>query len=386
MKKIILWMIVVFCLSVVRADESTPLVVWQNSGDLTVWRDGTSQTFSVGNLIFPYLSPSGEQVALVRGAYPYPEYVSVISITGENLRDIEIQYPRQVVWQSETVLWVSTYLPPTEGVLNLLMSPILYRVDLQTNTVNQWDMGAPFMMTINPNRTWFALVFAGVYQQQEGKIQLLSLLSDELTPQPVMTFPAISNASHDGYYPPIQWMSDDVVRVAIPHPDALYPSEIPLMTQLWEFQTDISLTALGELKNTHLLLSPLWSDDGEKLAYLEYSPATSTFFVMNRDLSAVIYTDTLTQPQPFFVVPHSSDFMLIQDNTAIYILGEAMTPQLWVTGGGGFIGDIQIYASGVIFTLLNDYSITLVYANWDGSTIYEIVKMEEYPFFDAKWD
>jgi len=386
MKKIILWMIVLLCLSVVYADESTPLVVWVENGDLVVWHDSISQVFSVGNLIFPKLSPSGEQVALLRGNYPYVESLSVIGIDGADLRDVDIRYPRQVEWQSETILWVNTYLPPTDGMLNLLPSTILYRMDLEADTVSQWDMGGAFMMTINPNRTWLSIAFAGVHQQQEGKIQLLSLLTDEMTPQLVMTFPAISNASHEGYYPPIQWMSDDVARVAIPHPDSLYPSATPLMTQLWQFQTDMTMTSLGELKNTHLLLSPVWSDDGEKLAYLEYSQQGQTFCVMDSDLSQAHYRHTPNQPEPFFSVPQTSDFLVIQNNTAVYIIGEDATPRLWATGGGAFIGDMQMSVGGAVFILLNDFSITLVYARWGEDTLYEIVEMTEYPFFDAKWE
>nr|MCU0481128.1 hypothetical protein [Anaerolineae bacterium] len=222
MKKIIFWLILFLSLSVVRADESTPLVVWAENGDLGVWQAGTSQIFSVGNLIFPKLSPSGEQVALLRGDNRYPEFLSVISIQDGNLRDVDTRYPRWVEWQSETILWVNTYVHPSEGELDITQDTLLYRVDLATGAIRQWDMGEPFRMTMNPSRTWLALVFAGIYQQAEGRISLLSLANDEMIAQQVMTFPAISSASHGGYYPTVQWITDDVAYVAIPHPDALY--------------------------------------------------------------------------------------------------------------------------------------------------------------------
>ncbi|MCL4256824.1 MAG: hypothetical protein KJ043_23905, partial [Anaerolineae bacterium] len=104
MKKIFLF-IMIFGLPIILtiADETTPLVVWTDGGDVSVWQNGETTFIPIGDAIFPYLSPNGEQIALVRGEFSYPEKLSVVSLNGDNLRDINLSYPRQVIWQSETV-------------------------------------------------------------------------------------------------------------------------------------------------------------------------------------------------------------------------------------------------------------------------------------------
>jgi hypothetical protein len=237
------------------------------------------------------------------------------------------------------------------------------------------------MMTINPNRTWLALMFAGVYQQTDAKISLLSPVNDEIIPQQVMTFPAISGGSHSGYYPPIQWMSDDTARVAIPHPDALYAVDEPLLTQLWQFQTDMTVTSLGELPNTSIAFTPIWSADGERLAYVDFQREQSRFLVIQTDSLQPIFESPF-QFMPFFAIPQTSHFLFVNNGRDLMIADETET-RLWLSAEG-FILDIKVLDEGVVFVAIDDDSTALVYVKWDTNTVYEIVKISEYSFFDAK--
>jgi hypothetical protein len=391
MKKIFLFIMMVWFASISAfADETIPLVVWQDAGNLSVLQGGNIQTFPIGDLIFPYLSPNGDQVALVRGQYPYPQSLAVISIIGENLRDVGVAYPRQVIWQSETVLWVNGYLPPTEGMLELSPSAMLYRVNLETGDITEWDMGASFEMSINPAHDWMALTFAGLYGQVEGHISLLSLTENNPTPQDMMTFPAISSGSHGGYYPSVQWVGDDRAYVAIPHPDAIYNTTTDADTagmSLFELTTDGGSDVFGTI-HALFFYPPLWSSDGEVLAYVTATPDESRFVIVTHDGVETLYSQTwdMTENSLFLSIPNSDEFLYIQRNTAIMIVGAEVGLHQWTTGGGAFVADIVLYPRGAVFTLLNDFSIALVYAGWDDNMVHEILKMTEYPFFDANWD
>lgn len=384
MKKLFLLMIFAFVISANVANESTPLVVIAQDGDLWVWHNGKTQIFPVGDLIFPYLSPSGNLVALVRGDYPYPQRLSVLSITGDNLRDFSMAYPRQVIWQSESVLWINSYLPHTEGMLELYPSTHLYRVNLETGEITEWDMGEPFTMTINPNREWLAMSFAGLYGESEGRISLLSLFED-INPVDVVRFPAISSGSHGGYYPPVQWLTDKSARLAIAEPNALYiVGDMLPQTQLLEINTDGISTALGEI-NTQLYPAPVWSADGASMVYMTASREGLALAIASH-VGEINHIIALGEPVPFFFIPQSDDFLFIEQNTAIQIVGINGELRSWAMGGGALVGDLQLYAGGAVITLLSDASIRLVYVGWHENTLHEILKTSEYPFFDTKWD
>jgi hypothetical protein len=386
--KIRFWLVIigfmVFASVMSVADESTPLVVIAQAGDLWVWQNGETQIFPVGDLIFPYLSPSGNLVALVRGEYPYPQRLSVISITGDNLRDFDVAYPRQVIWQSENVLWINSYLPHTEGMLELNPSTGLYRVNIETGEITEWDMDEPFTMTINPNREWLSLSFAGVYGESEGQISLLSLFED-IPPVDVVQFEAISSGSHGGYYPPVQWLTDTSARIAIPEPNALYiVGDILPQTQLLEINTDGTTTLLGEI-NTPLYPTPMWSADGASMAYMTASRDGLALAIASH-VGEINHVIIFGESVPFFSIPQSDNFLFIEQNTAMQIVGMNTEISQWVTGGGAWVADLQLYSGGVVLTLLSDDVIRVVYAGWSDNLLHEILKTAEYPFFDAKWD
>jgi len=383
MKKIILWMMIVLCLSVVRADESTPLVVWSENGDLVVWHDGTSHTFLVGKIIFPILSPSGEQVALIRGTYSYPESLSVISITGDNLRDIDIQYPRQVVWQSETILWVSSYLPPTEGMLSLPLSTILYRIDLETNTMSQWDIEHEFNFFLNPQKTWIAVVLAGIYEQTDTQITIFSTDSSPAEAQVVLRFPTISSASHEGFLPDVQWITETTAHISIRESDAVYATrdDAPLTTVI-EFSVFGETKTLGAFPSI-FFFSPVTAHDGDSVGYVTRD---DNLLIASLD-GQTIYHDIELEYAPSFPpmpIPQTSLFAYIQGTPTMMLVGKDTAPTEWFMIGGAFL-DVDIQPKGAVIMRLGGIETTLLYVRIGEQEVHEIAKIE-YTAFDAKWE
>lgn len=398
MKKIFLF-IMIFGLPIILtiADETTPLVVWTDGGDVSVWQNGETTFIPIGDAIFPYLSPNGEQIALVRGEFSYPEKLSVVSLNGENLRDINLSYPRQVIWQSETVLWVNNFAP-SEGALDLPYGTILYRINLENGDITSWDMGEPFMMTINPARDWLALSFAGVYGADEGHISLLSLTEQNPQPQETLRFPAISNGSHSGYFPFITWITDKIIRTTIAEPNAIYIlGDILPKTTLWEIATDGTSTELGEIA-TPLYPVPQWSADGEWLTYLTSSRSGDGLAIANYqgNIQWVIESDEffITETASFFAIPQADDFsylenMYLEHTSTFMRYGATMdTLSHWLTLEDAVVADMMLYPLGCVLVLLYEDEIRIVYVYWDNPVIYDIVVYDfpEYRGFDVQWD
>lgn len=383
MKKIIFWVILWVGLSVVRADESTPLVVWVENGDLVVWQGGTSQIFPVGDAVLPKLSPNGEQVALIRGEYLYPEYLSVISIDGENLHDIDVQYPRQVEWQSETILWVNTYLPSTEYVSGLSLSTMLYRVDLEADTITQWDIGYEFNFFLNPQKTWIALVLAGIYEQTETQVAVFSTDSSPAEAQIALSFPTISSASHEGFLPDVQWITETTAHISIHEPNAVYATrEDTSLTTLIEFSVFGETKTLGAFPSI-FFFSPVTAYGGDSLAYVTRD---DNLVIASLD-GQMTYHDIELEYSPSFppmVIPQTSLFAYIQGTPTMMLVGKDMPPTEWFMIGGAFL-DVVIQPKGAVVMRLGGIETTLLYIRMGESDVYEIAKIG-YTLFDVKWD
>lgn len=370
------------------ADETTPLVVWTDGGDVWVWQNAETIHIPIGDAIFPYLSPYGEQIALVRGEFSYPEKLSVVSLNGDNLRDIDLSYPRQVIWQSETVLWVNTYLPiDTENQVNQRMvSHLLYRVNLETNTIDEWDMGREVWATISPDRNWLIVIDAGIYGQDEGAILQLSLTEDMPTPVERLSFPAISSGSHGGYYPFIQWMSDSVMRLAISEPDAIYHvgEDLPEKT-LWELHVDGTSRMLGVVYAPLYPVS-LWSGDGDIFVYPTMVTHNQiTFALASSDGREVVNEFSLQEVIPLDFIPNRHEFFFVDKTKSVVRIDSI--PQPFITISDGFIFNVSAYTNGILVEILygrDNYAIA--YASWEDGRLIEVGNPTGISFFDAKWD
>ena len=392
MKKIFLFIIIIgLPIILTVADEITPLVVWTDGGDIGVWQNGATTIIPVGDAIFPYLSPSGEQIALVRGTYSYPEKLSVISLNGDNLRDIDISYPRQVIWQSEMVLWVNDFAP-SEGALGLPYGTMLYRINLETGDIASWDMGEPFMMTINSSRDILALSFAGVYQVDEGRISFLSLTEENPQHREALRFPAISNGSHEGYYPKIQWFDETTFGVAIPQPDAVYilREREDITISLWQIAVSQSeAMQLGEIDTRYgfsLFDPPVWSHDS--LSYFTYINDELHLMITSVDGQTIYHEipfDLLPAISPVNI-PTTSLIAYNQDIALMMFVTKDMPPTLWFSAGGSFLSELHQSDRGIVFLRLGGTETTLMYIGVDETEPHAIAKIKYYAFFDAKWD
>ncbi len=393
MKKMF-WVLIIFGVPMMLAvaDETTPLVVWTDDGDVWVWQNGETTSIPIGDANFPYLSPNGEQIALVRGAYLYFEKLSVVSLNGENLRDIDLSaYPRQVIWQSETVLWVNDFAS-LEGALGLPYGTMLYRINLETGDIASWDMGEPFMMTINPSRDTLALSFGGVYQVDEGHISLLSLTEENPQPREALRFPAISNGSHEGHYPSVQWFDETTFGVAIPQPDAVYilREREDITISLWQIAVSQSeAMQLGEIDTRYGILlfePPVWSNDS--LGYFTHINDELHLMITSVDGQTIYHQipfDLLPAISPVNI-PTTSLIAYNQDIALMMFVTKDMPPTLWFSAGGAFLGELYASDRGVVFLRLGGTETTLMYIGVDETEPHAIAKIKYYAFFDAKWD
>nr|MCU0479695.1 hypothetical protein [Anaerolineae bacterium] len=125
--------------------------------------------------------------------------------------------------------------------------------------------------------------------------------------------------------------------------------------------------------------------DGERLAYVTppESLQQGKLWVVSQSLAQTDFEMPFNFEQ-FFSIPQTSDFLVIQNNQNLIVFEETEA-RAWLSADG-FIADIQIRDKGVVFVSLDNSSSTLVSASWDDDSPTEILKISEYPFFDAKWD
>lgn len=364
------------------------IIVWTQPNALYIWQNDEIRHIPLSGIFKPILSPHAQHLVLIPVGDDMPEFFVTLRIDGTGWRQIDIPYPNQVVWQSDTVLWLNNYARLSgESVTPVVMTDHLYRVDAETGEIDQWQMGRPFLMTIRQDGLYMVLSHAGQYPNEYGAIRIISLYDETISPIDVLQFPAISLASHVGYFPVVQWMTDNTMRVALPAPDAVYASGVNIPpTQLWRLTVDGQSDLLGEIP-ARFYAGVVWSSDGRRVSYIMPTVDGDTIVIAS-PTGEIIAQHLLDSPFGFIIpVPNRHTFLYwdVQQQGRIMMYAEDVPWQMWLNPERGRMVLTSISQDGVTLIHNQDAHIRLAYALFDDQSIHEIVKISEYPSIDVKW-
>jgi hypothetical protein len=386
----------------VRAEESSTLpdnlvVAWIDNGDLYVRAGENSpvQLTTVGDVMFPYLSPDASRIAYVQGENGLPTSLSIIDIS-----DIAVPQPialdpiamdtpekphlNQVAWMDDQTLYFNTAPAPSYG---LTYNDDLWRVDTETGeVVSLLPAGEGGMFSPSPDGNWIALANPGTYDHAEGRIRLMNVETGAL--QTVLSFPAVSTASEYQFYPGLFWEADSsAVRAAIPDRDLIYTEADSPPVKLWRLSTDGSSQPLGSVQAGYFGL-PRWSDDANHLIFLSQvgDPADNQFDLMlaeGNGENPVSYVDVKANTLGLIGwIPASQQFTYIQGIADTYWLGELDAQPISFAQhmfAPTFLEDAQVvYASAY----QNPFELRYTRAGTNQSILIATVN-NSYPIFDA---
>ncbi len=207
------------------AAMSRPIAVWVEAGDLFAWTtdDTTPQLIAESGVISAYLAPDGKQIAFTRGADGEAATLWVVGSDGTGAR--EVVHPgdfpargqghpeiAQVAWLDAETIYFSSRQRTASGVVD---DENLYRVqiDLKPQLILPPGAGGN-AFSISPDGAWIAVVHAGVYADDDGRISVLDPLGARV--REALTFTAIAAPSEAPITPPLAWSSDgSLLRVPI---------------------------------------------------------------------------------------------------------------------------------------------------------------------------
>lgn len=392
MKKIYLLCLVLIwipALSVAHANTDGLIIVWSQTDALYIWRNGETHDIELSGMFKPILSPNAERLVLIPiNDDGMPTSFMTMRLDGSDRYPIDIPYPNQILWQSDTVFWVNNYRRLPEGSMTPFdLNNRLYRVDAQTGTIDEWELDDAFIMTISSDGAHLIIVRAGEYPQGEGVIGHISLMNDDIQPVELFRFPSVSFASHIGYYPVVQFIADGTLRVAIPAPDAVYAvgADMP-PTQLWRLTYDGQHTLLGEVQ-AQFYAGVVWSMDGERMSYI--MPTTKgDMLIIASPTGEIFHNQQLASPFGFIIpAPMSATFLYwdVRQNGRLMTYADNMPLQEWLSAEACRMTLTSISSYGVTVICNSDSDVLIGYALFGDKTIYEIVKFSEFPLIDVKW-
>lgn len=376
-------------LSVIKANTDGLIIAWTQTDALYVWHDGEIQDIELSGTFKPILSPNAERLVLIPiNDEGMPISFMTMRLDGSEPYQIDIPYPNQILWQSDAVFWVNNYRRLPEGSMTPFdLNNRLYRVDAQTGTIDEWELDDAFIMTISPDGAHIIISQAGQYPQVEGVIGHISLIDDDIQPVELFRFPPISFASHIGYYPVVQFITDGTLRVAIPAPDAVYAvgADIP-PTQLWRLTYDGQQTLLGAVQ-AQFYAGVVWSTDGERVSYI-MPAAEGDRLIIASPTGEILDNYRLASPFGFIIpVPIGTTFLYwdVRQNGRLMTYADNSPLQEWLSAEGCRMTLTSISPYGVTVICNSDSDVRMGYALFGDKTIYEIVKFSEFPLIDVKW-
>lgn len=260
----------------------TPFLVtaWAEAGNLYVWQTGDPfpRRVASGGVIQPFVSPDGAHIAFTRGPAGAPDTLWLVSTDGSLEQQLvgegspasyRSAQMGQVLWWDASTLYFNTL---KRGTPDSTPKHDLYRANIVTRAVSLLlTPGEGGRITFSPSHTRIALVSAGDYGTQNGRIRVIDPLA-QTPPTDLLYFIGAATGSHSGFYPPITWTQDESALIAaIPDKDLLYSedkAEAP-ETALWRLPIEApsDRETIGTLAVSFFGM-PRWSDDGSHMLYL----------------------------------------------------------------------------------------------------------------------
>ncbi|RPI92329.1 MAG: hypothetical protein EHM39_13710, partial [Chloroflexi bacterium] len=284
--------------TVTSSATTDPLVVaWATDGELFVWRGGDSQPQRIAgdDVIRPFLSPDGTQVAYLRGPGGDPQSVWISNVSGSGARllidalalmpDDPTRRPGQIVWAAGQIYFNTL----TGEQINLHTADDLWRADPVSGAVERLlpdGEGGRIFPSLDGSR--LALAAAGAYIQPGEAPRLLGTIAfyDAATGErrTALEFPAVATGSEWRWYPTLRWLADSRgVLTAIPVPDLVYGDG---KTALWSLLSDGDPVRLGTVDADFFGL-PVFSADGNWITYIDrrdsFDQEALTLIVAERD-------------------------------------------------------------------------------------------------------
>lgn len=358
--------------SMIQAQDSElsrTMVAWEMDNQVFVWESGDSEPRLITTLDESIevnrvaLAPDGQHIILIHFATPandldlsLVQQVYILSTAPDSqpiplfeLRDINpdtnvdiVNIVLDMAWANPATLYFNTIefnIEAYGGVNN-----DLWRVDITTGALTQVfppTQGGWF--TPNPDGTLLAVTSAGQYQETDATITVIDTQSEDM-PRTVFTFPAVASGGEFPFKPPLAWLDEHTIWVAIPDPDLIYQQEAEVRpTQLWEIDVLTGgTTNIGEVIANYFGL-PTLSQDGERIIYLQ-GLSTSTTSPYNLYLANHDGTNSqlITSGVAGFILPS-----WINEEMIYYEL--AGEPRVQIIGGEAqpFPNEIE---SGLFFT------------------------------------
>ncbi|MCU0513100.1 MAG: hypothetical protein MUE40_11075 [Anaerolineae bacterium] len=269
------------------------VVAWAQGGDLLLWQTGevAPRRAAVGGVIRPYLAPDGQSVAFTRGPDGAPDTLWHVPLAGGSEQQLvgdgrPLRYrpgDRQigdVVWLDAEVLYFNTL---SRAQPAFVPAHDLYRVQTRTREVAlllpPGEGGRPHL---SPDGRQIALVAAGTYGVQDGRIRVVDLLAQQ-EPRNLLFFVGVATGSHYGFYPPVAWEPGSAsLLTAIPDPNGLYSETASARstppTRLWRLPVDqpAGRDIIGTV-NASFFGLPAWSPTAAQMLFLERLPGSNTF-------------------------------------------------------------------------------------------------------------
>lgn len=360
----------ILCLLVAACNPSQPeraasagelTVAWVQGGDLYVWRAGDDpHTAASGNIVRPLLSPDGARIAFTRGGQG--ETLWVVEADGSNERQIDAPpLIGQVAWLDGETLYFNTL---ESNPLGPIPREDLHRADISTGEITPIQPGGNF--SISPDGEHIAVVHAGEYGEENGRIQVIDPLAERDSVD-ALDFPAVSTGATYRFYPRIQWADSETFWVAIPHPDAIYNDGKPDAPQvaLWRLSVDGTREQIGAAGASFFGL-PRWSADGGALVYLQRieTPNQLALYTADGDGSNPVQVarGEVGTLQPPLWLGESRRFAYIHGD-ALWLGEPGEEPERWLDS---VLGEPVVAGTWIVFAAGRDETFELRYARIDG--------------------
>ncbi|RMF78778.1 MAG: hypothetical protein D6737_13665 [Chloroflexi bacterium] len=254
------------------------IIAWVERGNLMVWRDGDDEARQLvsGAVVRPFIAPDGAHIAFTRGPQSLPDTLWVVDIDGVAERQLVGQgavhgdignrlFIAQVAWQDESVLLFNTV---RQDDFSAVLRDDLYRAEIHTREVSLLlSPGEGGRFTISPDGEYVAVVYPGTYGNQDGRIRVIDMLSQER--DNLLFFVGAATGAEAKFYPAVHWSADsESFRVAIPDKDLVYNDVAAPPTTLWRFTVDGQRERLGAAPAS-FFGQPQWPPSGDALVYVQ---------------------------------------------------------------------------------------------------------------------
>lgn len=317
----------------VSAAEGKLAVTWVNGENLYIWQEGMSEPLQVasGRIARPTIAPDGEHIAYMQIEEGLSETLTVIDRTGELKLVDKSHLPStdetagvfgQVTWLDAATLYFNT---EELNLIGRITQEDLWKADIASGEITQvLAAGEGGEFTFSQDRTHMAVVGAGRYDGEQAEVRLMDVSGSDVAN--VLAFDAVSTGSEYRYYPTIRWTGDgQTVWFAIPEQDLIY-ADSSGDTVLWQLGVDGTQTSMGTIQAS-FFGPPLWSEDGQQIAYLQREGESNQFDLMLADgdgNQAQVYTSGESGNLRFVEwLPESAQFLFEQGEPGDYWIGEA---------------------------------------------------------------